>query len=107
MQDAEIFIMPNIKVDNDMEGFGLVALEACMNNCIVLASNIDGITDAIIDNSNGFLVKSQDVMEWVNKINEVLNIKDKSTLIKHFKEFTMTNYSWTKMCNEYEREFLS
>jgi phosphatidylinositol alpha-1,6-mannosyltransferase len=46
---ADLFVMPNLSISGDVEGFGLVALEASIRGTYVLASGIQGITDAVID----------------------------------------------------------
>jgi glycosyltransferase involved in cell wall biosynthesis len=48
--------MPNIPVSGDMEGFGLTALEASASGSLVVASDLEGISDAIRDGKNGFLI---------------------------------------------------
>ena len=59
-QGADIFVMPNVRVPNDMEGFGLVMLEAGLLGLPVIASNIEGITDVITQGDNGELIESLD-----------------------------------------------
>jgi phosphatidylinositol alpha-1,6-mannosyltransferase len=51
---SDLFIMPNRTVEGDMEGFGLVALEASVRGVPVIATGIEGIVDAVIDGKNGF-----------------------------------------------------
>ena len=65
---ADIFIMPNIKLKNDMEGFGIVAIEASLAGLIVIASGIEGIPDAIIDGKNGHLVESENADDFIELI---------------------------------------
>ncbi len=55
---SDLFVMPNVPVSNDMEGFGLVMLEANMCGLPVVASNIEGIADVITDGENGALIES-------------------------------------------------
>lgn len=57
---ADLFIMPNIPQENDVEGFGVVMLEAGICGLPAIASNLEGIRDVITQNINGFLVNSQD-----------------------------------------------
>ncbi|GAB4158316.1 MAG: hypothetical protein Fur003_2120 [Candidatus Dojkabacteria bacterium] len=38
---SDFFIMPNIKVESDWEGFGIVSIEASLNGTPVLAANVD------------------------------------------------------------------
>ncbi len=98
---ATVFVMPNIKIEGDMEGFGLVALEASMSNTIVCAANIDGITNAIIHHKNGILIESENVKKWADSIQELLNRTDLGSLSENYKLYTINNYSWQKMCKEY------
>lgn len=57
---AELLIMPNIVVPGDMEGFGIVALEASVRGVPVAASGIEGITDAVTPGKNGILLPAGD-----------------------------------------------
>jgi glycosyltransferase involved in cell wall biosynthesis len=57
---ADLFIMPNKTVEGDMEGFGLVVLEAAARGVPVVATGIEGIVDAVIDGENGFCVPEGD-----------------------------------------------
>ena len=105
---ADIFIMPNIKVHGDAEGFGLVALEASLRSKFVLASNLEGIKDAIIDGKNGFLVEASDADAWPQIINQLCN--NQEHLIKlgeAGRDFTIANFGWDKMVREYFELFQS
>lgn len=101
---SDIFVMPNIHVDNDMEGFGIVAVEASLNELIVVASDIEGITDAVINEKNGYLIESQNKEQYINKINDIYNnleMYKKNT--KSFSQYTRKYYSWDEICKEYQK----
>ena len=104
---ADVFVMPNIHVENDMEGFGIVAVEASAAGLIVLASGIEGISDAVIDEKNGYLLESENVEMYEQKIKEILEnrlyFKSKA---KEFQQYTIENYSWETICKKYT-EFVS
>jgi glycosyltransferase involved in cell wall biosynthesis len=70
---ADLFIMPNRSVAGDMEGFGLVALEATARGIPVVATGIEGIPDAVIDGKNGFLVSEGDWAAMSGIIMALLN----------------------------------
>lgn len=57
---ADLFIMPNVPVPGDMEGFGVVMLEAGLCGLPTVAADIEGIADVIEDGKNGRLVRSGD-----------------------------------------------
>lgn len=65
-------IMPNIPVGGDMEGFGIVALEAAAAGCPVVASDIEGLQDAVSDGESGALVPPKDVRAWLGAIDALL-----------------------------------
>jgi phosphatidylinositol alpha-1,6-mannosyltransferase len=59
-QGADLFVMPNVVVPGDMEGFGLVMVEAGLCGLPVIASNLEGIADVVTEGQNGHLVATGD-----------------------------------------------
>lgn len=55
------------------EGFGLVIIEAMIKSRIVLASDVGGIPEIITDNVNGFLFRSNDKINFIDKFNYIYN----------------------------------
>ena len=103
---ADAFIMPNINVPGDMEGFGLVCLEACMQGAKVFAAASGGITDAITDQKNGRLLTSGDKNEWATALNNSLSGYEPWQLTpEEVIQFTAANFSWKKMSEEYYAHF--
>ena len=99
---ADIFVMPNIKVDGDAEGFGLVALEASLRGTPVVAAGIEGITDAVRDGNNGILLPSADAKKWIDTLNTLIKDEDRlAKLSKSAIDSTLKNYGWDKMVTEY------
>ncbi len=70
---ADMFVQPNIPVSGDMEGFGLVLLEAAMRGTTTVASGIDGIVDAVVDGRTGFLVPPGDAQAWTERISALVS----------------------------------
>lgn len=103
---ADLFVMPNIAVEGDTEGFGLVALEAGIKGTYVVASGIEGITDAVINGENGCLLPSENAQAWTNKIHELLSDRHKLKMLsQQGKEYTLKHYSWDIMSNGYKDVF--
>lgn len=65
---ADLYVMPNVPVPGDMEGFGVVMLEAGQCGCPVIAARLEGIRDVITEGVNGHLVEPQAPDAFVNAI---------------------------------------
>ncbi len=100
---TDCFVMPNIPIKGDVEGFGIVAIEASSLGIPVVASKIDGIKEAVIENKNGFLVKPKDKEIFTKKIIEAINFNNKRK--KEIKEFTEKNFSWKQVSQKYINAF--
>src|SRR5690606_1061622 len=99
---ADAFIMPNIDVEGDMEGFGLVCLEASVCGTRVFASASGGISDAIVDGKNGILIPPGDARSWAKHLNQLIDDPDSIPLNENeISTFTREHFSWKKMCAEY------
>lgn len=108
LANSSAFLMPNIEVPGDMEGFGLVCLEASLSGSLVLASGIEGITDAIRHQQNGLLLPSKDVLFWKQQLTDVMQKElPYQIMAKKFQEASKKLYSWEKMSTAYFEVFHS
>jgi len=73
---CNVFVNPSL-----IEGFGIVAIEAMASGRPVIATNVGGTTDIIIDGFNGFLVKPKSPDELAEKIIYLLDNPDVSRKI--------------------------
>jgi glycosyltransferase involved in cell wall biosynthesis len=104
---ADLFIMPNIPVQNDIEGFGLVALEAAAAGRYVVASRLDGIPEAIVPGENGTLLDPLDSEAFAATILELLEDNEKrETLGRQAREFVRQRYSWDIVARRYQQVFM-
>lgn len=102
---ADIFVMPNIDVPGDAEGFGLVALEASLRQTAVLAADLEGITSAIHDGGNGQLIKPEDPQAWADAILGALGRDDLDQVGESGAEYTMDHFGWQHMVGGYYKVF--
>jgi len=105
---SDCFIMPNIRMPNDVEGFGLVALEAATHGLAVIASRLEGITDAIKHDQNGSLVDQGDAQGFIHNIDKLYHNKDYRTRLgNQAREYTSKEYNWTMIAEKYTEVFKS
>lgn len=97
---SDIFIMPNIPVKGDFEGFGIVALEAASCKVPVLASDLEGIREAVKHGKNGFLIPPRNVKFYLEKIKYLLEDDDRK-FREEIRIFVKSNYSWEKITGLY------
>jgi phosphatidylinositol alpha-1,6-mannosyltransferase len=103
---ADLFIMPNRSVPGDMEGFGIVALEAAVRNVPVVATGIEGITDAVIHGRNGFCIAENDDAGMIKTILNLTGDPDKLNEVgRKARIFTQDNFSPEKIYSRYENVF--
>ncbi|MBW8810880.1 MAG: glycosyltransferase family 4 protein, partial [Lysobacter sp.] len=76
LAQCDLLLMPNIRVDGDPEGFGLVALEAAMSRRYVLAADLEGLRDAIAHPDLGRRLPEQDAEAWAAAIVDLLADRD-------------------------------
>jgi phosphatidyl-myo-inositol dimannoside synthase len=67
-EGSDLFVMPNVPVAGDIEGFGVVMLEAGAAGLPVVASDLEGIRDVVRDGLNGRLVPPRDVEAFSSAI---------------------------------------
>jgi phosphatidylinositol alpha-1,6-mannosyltransferase len=103
---ADIFVMPNISVPGDMEGFGIVAQEAVMAWLPVVASNLEGIAQALQNNKSGFLLPEKDAQAYHTKIKSLLNDdKKRHEFGQQARRYTIANFGWPAIAHQYRQVY--
>ncbi len=101
-QSSDIFVMPNIVVPSDMEGFGIVVQEAAVAGLPVVASDLEGIKDAIVNGKNGIMVPSQDKARFVREIRALTDSPAKRRQLGVLaRDFTLKEYGWDVVAKKY------
>jgi glycosyltransferase involved in cell wall biosynthesis len=68
LRGADICLLPNVRVPGDMEGFGIVAVEAATRGTLVVASAIEGLQDSVIDGVTGVAVEAENPLAFAAAI---------------------------------------
>jgi glycosyltransferase involved in cell wall biosynthesis len=103
---SDVFVMPNIVVPGNVEGFGIVAIEASASGLPIVASRLEGIPDAVIDGENGQLVAPADAAAFVSTLAElVASPERRRNLGERGRAYTERHYSWPQIIAQYRALF--
>lgn len=101
-QSADLFIMPNIPVPGDMEGFGIVMLEAGLNGLPTVASKLEGIIEVIEEGTNGYFVETGDTAGFVSRISDLDRSRTElANLSTQTREHILNQHGWDAVSNRY------
>lgn len=99
---SDLFVMPNIPVPGDMEGFGIVMLEAGLNGLPTIASRLEGIEEVIREGENGLFVESGDVEGFRSIIESATSDPDRlSEMHRTARAYTEHAFRWDTIAGEY------
>jgi glycosyltransferase involved in cell wall biosynthesis len=95
-QNANCFVLPAI-VDSkgDTEGLGVVLIEAAEYGLPIIASDVGGIPDVVIDRKTGLLVPEKNIHALADAIKELAeNEALQKSLVLGANEHIRQNFSW-------------
>ena len=91
---AEMLVFPALNIANDVEGFGMVAIEAAAHGLPTVGFAVGGIPDAISHNHSGWLVESGDYSQMSRVILDAYSSSQSGTVtsescIQFSKQFSL------------------
>lgn len=103
---ADLFIMPNLPVPGDLEGFGLVALEAAARGLPVLAADLEGIQDAVLPGHTGRLLEPGNPEAWAaGTLKALEQQRFRNHIARVAPSLVREHFAWGNMVTEYEDLF--
>ena len=72
LDTADVHIFPVRPMSGDVEGFGMVAIEAAAHGLPTVAYAVGGVPDAVKDGVSGWLVKAGDERAFAKRVIETL-----------------------------------
>ncbi|NBB86336.1 MAG: glycosyltransferase [Bacteroidetes bacterium] len=99
---ADLFVMPNRPVPGDMEGFGVVMLEAGLCGLPTVAARLEGIQDVITEGVNGHLIESGDAQSFADAILRYHDAPDRLRATSaRASRHTVDTFSWRAVADRY------
>jgi phosphatidylinositol alpha-1,6-mannosyltransferase len=103
---ATLCVLPNIRVPGDMEGFGIVALEAAAAGCPVVASDLEGLREALAGGKTGTLVTPEDAAAWIDAVSGLLDDPvQRERKADAARRHALRHFRWDDVVDAHERLF--
>jgi len=103
---ADVFVMPNIPIPNDVEGFGIVGIEGAASGLPVVASRLEGIPDAVTDGESGILVEPANADAYVAAIQKLqADAAARVEFGERARRYVRARNDWTEVVAAYTRLF--
>jgi len=104
---ADIFIGPSvIPASGDLEGQGVVFLEAIASGCCTIGTNIGGIPMSVVHEKSGLLVEqknSNQISQAVIRMLKDSNLRNR--LKKDGRDHVVNNFDWKVVAKKYKKLF--
>ena len=102
---ADVHVLPALRLENDVEGFGIVLLESALAETPVLATRVGGIPEAVAEHVSGLLVEPGD---WAGMAAAILRLRSDDELRKQLgrqgRERVCAHFGWKTIADQY-RDF--
>ena len=99
---GQMFVMPNIVVPGDMEGFGIVMLEAGACGLPTLAADLEGIRDVIDEGVNGWFAPTEGAEAFAARIQSLLDDPDAlRQASQRTAEYVTSTFRWDSTAQRY------
>ncbi|MFH1412835.1 MAG: glycosyltransferase family 4 protein [bacterium] len=101
MNACDIFIMPARSIGNDIEGFGIVYLEAALAGKPVIAGKSGGVSDAVVDNLTGLMVNPEDINDIAKAVIKLSKYEGlRQRLGDQGRQRAVNEFSWKKQAQK-------
>jgi phosphatidylinositol alpha-1,6-mannosyltransferase len=98
---CDLFVMPNIRVSGDVEGFGQTQLECMHAGTPVIAFGVDALVESIRE--GGFLIEPGQYRAFAERIHWFYSLspEERKALGEKCREYVRREYSWDKTTAQY------
>ncbi len=102
---CDLFIMPNIRVPNDVEGFGQTQLECMHAGMPVVAFAVDALTESVRE--GGFLIEPDEYAAFTAQIHAYYALDEaaREAVRQSCRTYVRANYTWDAAADQYMHVF--
>jgi glycosyltransferase involved in cell wall biosynthesis len=104
-QEADLFLMPNLSLPDDAEGFGIAPIECMCVGLPVVAFAVDALSESL--QGGAFLIPEGDYAAFAEAIHRCLDMDscEEPALRTRIQHRMQNAYNWTRTKNAYLRLF--
>jgi phosphatidyl-myo-inositol dimannoside synthase len=103
---ADVHVFPVREVSGDVEGFGMVAIEAAAHGLPTVAFATGGVPDAVHSGRSGYLIQPGDYTGFAERVCEILRAGREAPLRTSARE-TAAAFSWEHFAQRLRESLLS
>lgn len=102
---CSLFVMPNISVDGDAEGFGIAPLEAMYYGLPVVGFGVDALPESLREGA--WLIPAGDPVAFADCINRALSapVAEQSAKREEARAYVSREYGWADVADRYLEAF--
>lgn len=101
---ADLFVAVPKESANDVEGFGIVFLEAALHGLAVVAGRTGGVPEAVLDGETGLLVAPEDENALFEALSELLRSPEKAARLgRRARERVLAEFTCAAQADRLER----
>jgi phosphatidylinositol alpha-1,6-mannosyltransferase len=101
---ADLFVLPVLDIPGDVEGFGIVFLEAALGHTASVSTRVGGIPEAIEDGTSGVLVEPGDHEAMARTLLELLSDSERREKLARCGQARARNeFAWEAVADRYAR----
>ncbi len=93
---ADIFVLPSRDIDGDVEGFGIVNLEASLVKLPVIVGKNGGVPETVLHNITGYSIDGDDESDLMYALEKLLKNPEKRKAMGATGSEFASNFSWQK-----------
>jgi phosphatidyl-myo-inositol dimannoside synthase len=106
-QSSDMFVLPAIHVPGDIEGFGIVLLEANAAGKPVVATTVGGISDAVAEGVSGILIEPEKWTTITQSVTDLLHDDElRQKLGRQGRERVENEFDWKIIGTQYRNLLL-
>jgi phosphatidylinositol alpha-1,6-mannosyltransferase len=104
-RQADLFVLPVLDVPGDVEGFGIVFLEASLGSTPSVSTRVGGVPEAIEEGKSGVLVEPGDHAAMAGAIQRLLEDPElRKTLGSYAEQRARQQFGWPAVAARYSEE---